>query len=485
MFPKFRKSAAVVLTTALAASTILSASAASTTKNLSSNFTLVNLESGVNTGQIQYIKSKADGGGTWRDAEQFTFTTLGDQLIKRQYDDPELPAGSGSVVVSTEGPVGAVVQIQARGQTPTSGAYVGVSEGAAEASVPLVMRRLNTASGLGNSQIIIQNASSIQIDVEVILISSVDGATTLTKSFPDIDPNVSVEYDLDTEGGLPEGWYGSATIRSTTPGGEVAVVSNLFSGGDAMQTFNAFTASKTQWGVPLFASRLANSLSTPIAVQNKSGSPIPANGVTVTCTKDPNSPGDASFSKTNTTAIGNNASYFFNPVIDLGIPNAWYGACNVDAGSFETAVFVQMRVVNGDRAAAYEGIPGDSNKQRVVIPLYAKRLANGFASAVTILNQSKTSPANVTLVYKGGTGLPSNCSSNFEATIPAGGSLIQNHRVANDVAGAVPQIADDCFGTLTVTSSNEAIDAFVQLDTLTEASGDPFMAHTAFTLAAQ
>lgn len=479
----FKKTAAVVVTSLIAASTLLTASASSTDKLLSSNFTLVNLAAGTNNGNIQYVKPD---GSQWRASDPFTFAALGDQLVRAQYFDELLPAGSGSVVVSTEGPVGAVVQIQAREQAATNGAYIGVSEGAAEASVPLVMRRLATASGLGNSQIIVQNASGSTINAEVLLINSLTGATDLTKAINNLAANASFEYDLDNEGALPEGWYGSAVVRSTTAGGEVAVVSNLFSGDHGMQTFNAFTTTKTKWGVPLFASRLANSLSTPIAVQNKSGAQIAANAVTVTCIKSTESPGQPSITVTNNAAIGNGATYFFNPVIDLvNFPDEWYGSCTVDAGSAQTAVFVQMRVVNGNRAAAYEGIALDNTDTRVVIPLYARMLANSFASNATILNLSATQTANVTLSYKGnpaaaGTG----CTVTFTRSIPPGGSLLQNHRVDNDVANSVPEVGKDCYGTLTVTSDGAPIDAFVQLDTMNDSTGDAYQAHNAFTLAA-
>jgi hypothetical protein len=478
----FRKSAAVVLTSVVAASTILSASAASTPKNLSSNFTLVNLVNGQNNGQIAYVKPD---GGQWRPTESFSLNGLGAQLIRRQYEDNQLSAGSGSVVVSTDGPVGAVVQIQARApQEPTFGAYVGVSEGATEASLPLVLRRRGTASGTGNSQIIIQNASSGPINVEVQLIDGTTGATTFTKVFNALNPNAAVEYDLDDESSsnVPENWFGSAKIRSTTPGGQVAVVSNLFSGPHAMQTFNAFTASKTRWGVPLFASRLANSLSTPVSVQNTGNTEIPANTVVLSCIKDPASPGDQTLTFRNTTAIAPSASYFFNPVTDNSMPEQWFGACTVDSGTFQTAVFVQLRTVNGDRAGAHEGIPLDSTDTTAVIPLYAKRLTNGFASAVTIQNLSN-SQANVTLTYRAGEGKGNECSATFNRTIPAGGSLIQNHRI-NGNPNSVPEIADNCFGTLTITS-NQPIHAFAQLDLLDDivsTSGDPFQAHNAFTI---
>jgi len=471
----------------------MSASAASTPKNLSSNFTLVNLVDGVNNGEIQYVK---DNGTQWIAPQTFTLTGLGAQLIKRQYDpaDGNLSAGSGSVVVSTDGPVGAVVQIQARApQVPTFGAYIGVSEGAATANVPLAERRLGTLSGTGNSQIIVQNASSGTINVDIVLIDGKTGATTFTHHITGLVANQSSSYDLDDESAanVPDGWFGSAKVTSVTAGGAVAVVSNLFSGPHAMQTFNAFTTSKSKWGVPLFAIRLANGLSTPVAVQNAGDTPIPVNGVTLSCVKDPSpaSIGPATISVKNGTAIGKSAAFFFNPAADTtNFPDAlWFGACTVDAGSFQTASFVQLRTIGGDRAAAHEGIPLDSTNKIVVLPLYAKRLTNGFATAITILNLSSSADAHVSLAYKGGTGTAAGCTTSFSKVIPKGGSLIQNLRV-NGTPTSVDVIPDNCFGTLTVTSSDQAIDAFAQLDLLdallpAPPGGDPFQAHNAFTLA--
>jgi len=486
----FRKTAAFVLTTVLAASTLLSASAASTDKSLSSNFTLVNLVAGENTGQIAYILPT---GGEWFPTQSFTLDGIGDQAIYRQYEEEELDPGSGSVVVSTDGPVGAVVQIQAREQTDTSGAYIGVSEGAPSANVPLVSRQGSSLSGGTNSQIIVQNASSAPIDAEIVLINSDNGQVRHTEPIVDLQANASFEFDLDddvTNDEVPVGWFGSASVN-VVGAGEVAVVSNFFTGDHAMQTFNAFTQTGTKWFAPLFTSRLPNSLSTPIAVQNVSGGVIPAGEIDLTCTEDPNSrPGvdPETITKSNPTDLANTASVFFNPAPeDSGYPADWYGSCVVESGTFATAMFVQMRFVTGDRAGAYEGILGTGTNQRVVIPLIAKTLPNSFASAVTIQNLNEDAAANVTLAYQGvinGTTDSGPCTpAPFAAVIPAGGSIIENHRVANDAANSVPEIADDCVGSLTVTSSDQPIDAFVQLDFTTRPDGDPFMAHNAFTVA--
>ena len=126
----------------------------------------------------------------------------------------------------------------------------------------------------------------------------------------------------------------------------------------------------------------------------------------------------------------------------------------------------------------------------MVIPLWARRLTNGFSSNVTILNLSATQPANVTLAYKGTPGLPAECTATFTRVIPANGALFQNHRVEDAVAESVPQVATNCQGTLTVTSSDQPIDGFVQLDQLDAlsppvaplVSGDRFMAHNVFLL---
>lgn len=365
--------------------------------------------------------------------------------------------------------------------------------------MPLVMRRRGTASGEANSQLIIQNASSSTINVQVTFFDGVTGNAipAATKSIPNLAPNAAFEYDLETETNLPEGWYGSAVISSQTAGGEVAVVSNLFNGEHTVQTFNAFTAFQTTWGVPLLTSRLANGASSPLVIQNRSGSTIPVDAIVLSCVQGNGSPAPATFELRNKTAIPDGAAFFdFNPVTNTDFPEAWFGSCTVSTGTFNTALFIQMRVVGKEadgnfRAGAFEGIPLSGSDTRVVIPLYARRLANGFASNATIQNLSTSQEAQVTLVYKGADGLPAACSTNFNRSIPAGGSLLQNHRIPNGVDNAVPEVAENCYGTLTVTSNNSVpIDGFVQLDQLDDISpptdgqpsGDRFMAHNVFTL---
>ena len=141
---KRRTVSITLLTVTLILATVLTGAAQSTTKSLSTNFTLVNLESEAASGTVQYFKPD---GTTWKTEESFTLAANGGQAIFRQYLDSALDAGRGSVLVSADKSVGAVVQVLARGQNPTSsGAYSGFSAGAASFYIPLVAKNRSTAN---------------------------------------------------------------------------------------------------------------------------------------------------------------------------------------------------------------------------------------------------------------------------------------------------------------------------------------------------
>ena len=149
-------------------------SANSTTKALSTNYTLVNMGTTAATVNAAYYKSD---GSTWTaDADKTDFTVAGNfgQKVVAQYFDTTLSAGKGSAVLSSSQPLGAVVQIQARGQVPSNGAYVGFDDVSVSNKyyVPQVMRRRNTLSGLMNPEIAIQNIQSTPITVGVEFFAS-------------------------------------------------------------------------------------------------------------------------------------------------------------------------------------------------------------------------------------------------------------------------------------------------------------------------
>jgi hypothetical protein len=511
---------------------------AATTKSLSSNYTLVNL-SACNPASacaadvtVKYIK---DDGSTWNaDPANTNFTVPGNYglAVVRQYSDATLSEGRGSVVVSSGEPLGSVVQLMTRGNPyPTKGAYAGVSQGSSKYYIPIAEKFRTTGSGLGKSQIIVQNADSVTISsatIDLVLGSSI----TLTKQIPSLAPGQSFFYDLTDESDtvLPKEWIGSAVVTAVTPAtGKLAVVSNLFTGDNGMQTFNGFPAESVgpKWLVPLFLVRLDNGVSTPVSVQNLSGGIIPAGGIVLSCNADASfaDATPAHFEVSNPRPLNNNEGYGFNPVVLPGgadglfpMAKPWGGTCQIDAGTYNIVALVQLRYVGvyNQGTASYEALPISGTNKTVVVPLVAERLANGFATVVTVANLTTTvgGSATVNLKYT-----PSSvaaecppylpwpdttppvppaqrvyvCDKNhdgvvdandvieYSATIAPGGSLILNHVVRGSTQEET-HLPDRWQGTLVVTSADQPINGFVQLRDYLNSAGDSYMAHDAFSL---
>lgn len=467
------------------------ASGASSTKNFSTNFTLVNLDPN-NPASVtaQYVTDTGLAWGNVPAADQsFDLASNGGSVQVKQYFATGMDSGKGSVVVQSSTELGAVVQIQARGQTPSQGAYSGFKVGSNKFYVPLVAHQKNTSSGLANSQIIVQNADSVPLTVTVDLIPGTTNTETYSKVSSSLQPGQSFYYDVADETNLPAGgWLGSAVVTGAGTG-KITVISNFFTGADTMQTFNGFPSDGlgTSWLIPTLFVRLPNGLSTVVAVQNLSGADIAAGGLTLACTTTKGSV-PATFTATNPGVLPNNASYSFNPVTDITnfATNGWEGTCLLSSGTATTAAIIQLRYVNSPSgnvgAAAYEAIRGGGTDTKMYVPLVAKRLTNGFATVVSIQNLSTTADAHATLYY-----IPTTATGGSTitetVTIPAGQSIQRNHRLASDAPGTdkVSVLPDNWEGSLRVESSDQAIDGYVQMTYYMNVAGDQFMAHRPFT----
>jgi len=456
--------------------------AGATTKTLSTNYTLVNMGDTEASVSVSYLKSD---GSVW-DAdnanENFTIAPNFGQKIVAQYFDTTMTGGKGSAIISSSAPLGAVVQILAREQTPTQGAYSGFSSGSSSYYVPLILRNRSTASGLASSQIMIQNVDNSDVNVTIEFLPNL-GFTGYTTPTIVIKPGVTYYWDATDESSanLADGWSGSAVVNAADSK-MIAVVSNLFSGPHGLQTFNAFPfeVATTSWSVPLFTSRLPNGLSTPVSIQNISTNSIEIGGLDMECISTLSTP--ASLSLSNTEAIPSNSAYYFNPVTDNTIPSNWTGACTITS-SQNVVVFVQMRRPGvSDETASYEAFPATGTDTQVVIPLMSKHQANGFSTAATIQNLDNVNAAEVKLTYTPSVDYTgSQTPIILIRTIPPSGNLIQNFRTSD-----VPEVPDGWFGTLLIEpveiSSARPIVAFVQLTNILGLPGDTLMAHDAFTL---
>jgi len=211
--------------------------------------------------------------------------------------------------------------------------------------------------------------------------------------------------------------------------------------------------------------------------------------------KDPNSPNPATLQITNSTPVLNKASFHFNALTSASYPSGWYGSCTVSAPG-NVVAFVQNRYVNAggnNGAGSYEAIPSGGTDKTMFVPLIAKRLTNGFASVVTIQNQT-SNPGLVTLTY-----IPSKlecpvsiCDRNSDGVltvadniivpdlpIAANGSIMRNHRISSG-ANVESLMPSGWVGSLQATS-DVAINGFVQLTNYLYTYGDTFMAHGIFT----
>jgi hypothetical protein len=400
-------------------------------------------------------------------------------------------AGCGgiSAVVNADRDV-SVVTTRKRSPAPySSGAYVGMGSAPGLSNtfhtsigfyVPVALHQKTTASGISNSDIVVQNANTAAMNVTITMVPYPgSGLSGYTKTIYNLAPEVSSTYNLSD---LSTEWYGSAVVSAS---GQIAVLSDLLAGSNSIQTFNAFPAEGlgTTWFDSLFLSRvsgLTGTSSTPISVQNLSGSTIPVGGIQLTCLSNPaNTVYPPIITASNTTSVASTASYSFNPVVDTTtFPTGWYGTCKVTSGSYNVVTLMQIRYVGQDNADAFQAHSASGTGHNAFFPIIQKRLSDGSATSISVQNLSTSSTANVTFHYYA----DSSCSgcSNVTMTysIPPAGAQYANHRLSGLGTG----LPDGWFGSLQVTSTNnQPIDGYAQLTNINNPSGDTFMAHGAVT----
>jgi hypothetical protein len=462
--------------------------AASTSKRLSTNYTVVNMGSETANVLAEYYR---DNGASWgADGDKTSFSVLSNfgQKTIAQYFDTTMSAGQGSAVLNSSQPLSVVVQIQARNQVPTNGAYVGLNQPSNRFYAPLVIRNRNTANGFSNTVIIIQNTQQETITARVEFIGAPGfGFANFTKQNISIPANSSYYYDVETESAsnLPNGWFGSAVISTVDSSKKIAVVVNIFNGADGLQTMNAFPAemASTSWAIPQFASRLPNSFNTVLNIQNVSNSTIAAGGIQLNCT--PGSGYTGNLTVTNPNPVPPNATFGVNPVTNTAIRANWQGACFLTASQNVVAFSALRQPGVTQNISAYEAVQANGTNTRVVVPLMAKRLANGFATNAVIMNLDRNNAANVRLTYKRAEGFTAGQATyTLNVTIPAGGNLQQNMRLAGEPAGL--SIPSGWQGSLLVEPQPgqpaRPLVGYVQLTNISVTNGDTWMSHTAFTL---
>ena len=412
-------------------------------------------------------------GGAWAPSETTTLSGYGDVVAQWQYPGRGL-TGEGSIVAAGQAALAADVRIRAYGAALGRSAYSAVMEGAARVLVPAVFKRselsfaataaapprpaamislylpllygrLVPALELANSQLVVQNTGATTTTVTISLYGS-QGVRVYAAAPRILPPNAAFRYDLLADGSAPEGAF-SAIVEA--PGGQAAVLAMIRLGSAILMSYTGTGHAQPLWYLPMFAARLDDGSSAEIIVQNAGPEPLAPGALTIDCRPDPAGRVVEGFVWTNAQPIPSLAAVALDGAAALEIPAGFWGHCRV-AGRTPVYPVLLLRSVAGSEGGAYEGLAGDGQDTRLVMPIYAKRLCCGSSTAAAIQNLG-AAPASVTLRYIGDEGSLNACSATLERTLPAGSALVQDHRVTSG-PDAVPELADQCFGKLFVTA---------------------------------
>lgn len=408
--------------------------AAATTKSLSTVFAVQNLSTTTAaTVHVDYRFAKNDGGGSWTNvsaaSKDFT-VAAGAAANIAQYLDATMTSGRGSATISSDQPIAAVVNQLARNQVATSGSYSGIDSGASSVVAPLVFKNLGSGASLVNSTLTVMNTGSAATDFNIVYISGATFAPVFTATVSGLAAGESYYADQSLEAGLSNGYFGSAVVNATTAGGTIAVVGNQFVGANALLTYNGFksTDGYTSWAVPFYACRLANGFSAPITVQNVSGADIAVGAIQIAFKPDP-SLSASPFTLSNTAIVKNNASFIENLRTDTNCPAGSFGSAVVTAPGNVVVVVNQLQA-GTDQALSYNGGRTDSTDKTVLSPVVFSRISSGFSTAITVQNLNLAASATVTVTYTPNAACSGCLVYNKVLSVPAGGSVIQNHRLA-------------------------------------------------------
>lgn len=180
---------------------------------------------------------------------------------KYQGAETSLPSGfNGSVVLSSDQPIAAIVNQKTTGAQERSGSYSGESAGADSAYVPIAMKAFYGF----DTEISIQNASGSTVSATV---SYYTQAGTEIAAAEDSCSNLAVgaacRLNQADNANLPSNYNGSASVSSTGP---VVVVVNQ-NGPNKQNTYNGFYAGGQELSAPIIMNAYYG-FKTVVQVQN-------------------------------------------------------------------------------------------------------------------------------------------------------------------------------------------------------------------------
>jgi hypothetical protein len=371
------KKLAVVLVFALV--TVLVTAVAAQPSTYNSGYQVANLSSDPATISIQYVDQAGNVVATVPD-------TIPGDASTTYFPIGADPGFNGSVVISSDQPVAAIVNVLGDGFA-FGEAYESFTQGAPTANLPLIMK-----GNFGfNTWFNVQNASAPGGDPVDVLVSYADTACTETATIP---AGAAATFNQATNACLPTPYVGAATVTVTGGNGDV-VAAVMQVGPTTLFAYNGFTGGSTEPVMPLVQGNNFGYF-TGIQVQNTG-----SDSTTVTVSYVPGNAGNPC-TQTETIAGGDSAT-FLN-CSDMSVPT-FVGGASVTANSTSqplVAIVNQLNLAQG-KGAAYSGFDPGAATDTVNFPLIM-RDNFGFFTGFNVYNAGANT-VTVNCVFSG-TGAP-------------------------------------------------------------------------------
>lgn len=265
---------------------------------------------------------------------------------------------NGSVVISSDQPVAAIVNLLGDNGAFGGASYDSFSSGSADANIPLVLNDFYGIYTFFNVQNTGTAATTVSVDY------TVTGGGTCSSADVTIQPGAAATFDQasDCTGNQV---IGAASVSSD---GEIAVAVVQYDN-QSLLAYNAFTSAGSSTAVAPLVSQNYFGSRTALQVQNTGASAV---DVTVNFTPSPGFPGSAC-SQTLNVAVGASANFgdstFFDNTPACNAGSGWVGGAEVDAGTGSIVAIVNSVTSGTANAAAYSAFDPTAATTTVNFPL--------------------------------------------------------------------------------------------------------------------
>lgn len=347
-----KKRISISLLSVLALVLVLAASASAQFTSLTSGFQVQNLsDTNAATISISYVNRDGTENANVSDTIAAGTSTT--------YFPIDASAGfDGSVVISSDQPVAAIVNLLGDNGAFGGASYGSFSTGSASANIPLV---LNDFFGI-NTFFNVQNTGTSPVTVSVDY--TVSGGGTCSSDDATIQPGAAATFD-QTEDCTGSQVIGAATVTSN---GQIAVAV-VQHDAQSLLAYNAFTSAGSSTAIAPLVSQNFFGSRTALQVQNTGAA---ATDVTISFTPSPGFPGSPC-SQTLNIAAGASANFgdstFFNATPACNAGSGWVGSAEIDAGTGTMVAIVNSVTTGTANAAAYSAFDPSAATTVVNFPL--------------------------------------------------------------------------------------------------------------------